>query len=98
MPAGSKLQVSVSGGHGAAPELLLDAEATPFRALDAASFTAEAMLEHGGRPRGPPPGRANSPRWALTVQADAPPTIAFAEPPGRAAARPRHKAALEGRG
>ncbi|MFC7475938.1 DUF4175 domain-containing protein [Dankookia sp. GCM10030260] len=83
-PVGSKLQVSVSGGQGAAPDLLLDAGATPFRALDAASFTAEAVLERGGRLAVRRQG-AELAHWALTVQADAPPTIAFTEPPGRAA-------------
>ena len=84
VPAGSKLQVSVSGGHGATPDLLLDAAATPFRALDATSFTAEAMLEHGGRLAVRRQG-VELAHWALTVQADAPPTIAFTEPPARAA-------------
>ncbi|WP_277751847.1 DUF4175 domain-containing protein [Dankookia rubra] len=83
VPAGSKLQVSVSGGQGAAPDLLLDAKATPFRALDAASFIAEAMLEHGGRLAVRRDG-AELAHWALAVQADAPPTVAFAEPPARA--------------
>ncbi|MDO9708050.1 DUF4175 family protein [Paracraurococcus sp. LOR1-02] len=83
VPAGSKLQVSVSGGHGGAPDLLLDAEATPFRALDAASFAAEAMLDHGGKLAIRREGTEIA-RWALAVQADAPPRVAFAEPPGRA--------------
>nr|WP_283949963.1 TIGR02302 family protein [Roseicella aquatilis] len=83
VPAGSKLQLSVSGGHGGAPDLVMDAAVTPFRALDAASFTAEAMLEHGGR-LAVRRGGGELAHWALTVQADAPPTIAFAEPPGRA--------------
>ncbi|MCB4820552.1 TIGR02302 family protein [Roseicella sp. GB24] len=83
VPAGSKLQVSVSGGHGGAPELLLDAQATPFRALDGTSFTAEAMLEQGGRLAVRRQGSELA-HWALTVQADTPPRVAFAEPPGRA--------------
>ncbi|MBK1660695.1 DUF4175 domain-containing protein [Paracraurococcus ruber] len=84
VPAGSKLQVSVSGGHGGAPELLMDAQATPFRALDGSSFAAEAVLEHGGRLT-VRRGGGELARWALAVQADAPPRVAFAEPPGRAA-------------
>ncbi|RAI60616.1 TIGR02302 family protein [Roseicella frigidaeris] len=83
VPAGSRLQVSLSGGHGAVPELLMEAEATPFRALDGASFAAEALLEHGGR-LAVRRGGEELARWALTVQADAPPRVAFAEPPGRA--------------
>ena len=83
VPAGSVLQVSLSGGGGGVPDLVVDAAAAPFRALDAASFTAEVPLEHGTtltvRRNG-----AELARWALTVQADAPPTVAFAEPPGRA--------------
>ena len=84
VPAGSKLQVSLSGGHGAVPDLVMDAEATPFRALDNASFAAEAVLERGGR-LAVRRGGEELARWALTVQADAPPRVAFAEPPGRAA-------------
>jgi uncharacterized protein (TIGR02302 family) len=83
VPAGSRLQVSLSGGSGGAPDLLVDAASTPFRALDAASFIAEVPLEQGTtlavRRNG-----AELARWALTVQADAPPTVAFTEPPGRA--------------
>jgi len=83
VPAGSKLQVAVSGGSGGVPELVTEAGATPFNALDGASFTAEAMLDHGGR-LAVRRGAAEIAHWVLTVQADAPPSVAFAEPPGRA--------------
>ncbi|MBV1795797.1 TIGR02302 family protein [Siccirubricoccus sp. G192] len=83
LPQGSRLQVAVSGGRGGAPELVTEAGATPFRALDAGSFTAEAMLEQGGSLAVRREGRELA-RWSLTVQADAPPTVAFTEPPGRA--------------
>ncbi|MDB5373540.1 MAG: hypothetical protein JWP04_2182 [Belnapia sp.] len=83
VPAGSRLQVSVSGGGAGTPELGMDGETLAFRALDGASFTAEAPIEHGARlvvRR----GGTELAHWALTVQADAPPTVAFAEPPARA--------------
>ncbi|HYZ33017.1 MAG TPA: DUF4175 family protein, partial [Crenalkalicoccus sp.] len=45
-------------------------------------FTVEAPLQEGGRLAIRRDGRELV-RWALTVQADAPPEVAFAEPPGR---------------
>ena len=83
VPAGSRLQVALSGGGGGVPELVADAAATPFQALDAASFSAELPLEHGLR-LAIRRGGTELARWTLSVQADAPPTVAFAEPPGRA--------------
>jgi len=87
VPQGSRLQVAVSGaggsGIGGVPELATDAGTLPFRALDAASFSVEAVLEEGGRLAVRRDG-VELVRWALTVQADAPPTVAFAEPPARA--------------
>ncbi len=82
VPAGSRLQVSLSGGGGGVPELVADGAATPFQALDAASFAAEMPLEHGLR-LAVRRGGTELARWALSVQADAPPSVAFAEPPGR---------------
>jgi uncharacterized protein YjbJ (UPF0337 family) len=84
VPAGSRLQVALSGGVGGVPDLQLGAEATPFRALDNRSFGAEAILEQGARlvvRR----DAAEVAAWTLTVQADQPPRVAFADPPGRAA-------------
>ncbi|MDN3565728.1 DUF4175 family protein [Paeniroseomonas aquatica] len=84
VPAGSRLQVALSGGGGAVPELVVEGAASPFRALDGASFTADILLEQGSRLAVRRNGMELA-HWALTVQADAPPTVAFAEPPGRAA-------------
>ncbi|MBL6079489.1 DUF4175 family protein [Belnapia sp. T18] len=82
VPAGSRLQVSLSGGGGSVPELLADGVATPFQALDAASFGAEMPLERGLR-LAVRRGGVELARWTLSVQTDAPPSVAFAEPPGR---------------
>ena len=84
VPAGSKLQVAVSGGTGGTPELVAEGAATPFNAMDGASFTAETTLEQGGRLAVRRDGGELA-AWALTVQADAPPIVAFAEPPAKAA-------------
>jgi len=85
VPQGSRLQVSLSGGAegGAAPDLLLDDRATPFRALDRTSFTAEATLDEGGRLAVRREGREIV-QWMLTVRADAPPVVAFDGLPTRA--------------
>jgi uncharacterized protein (TIGR02302 family) len=83
VPAGSRLQIALSGGTGGTPELQLGGTATPFRALDARSFGAEAVLDQGARlviRRDAMEVAA----WTLTVQADQPPRAFFAEPPGRA--------------
>ncbi len=83
VPAGSRLQVALSGGTGGAPELQLGTVATPFRALDNRSWGAEATLEAGTRlviRRDAMEVAA----WTVTVQADAPPRAFFAEAPGRA--------------
>jgi uncharacterized protein (TIGR02302 family) len=87
VPAGSRLQISVSGGSqatGGVPELVTPEGATPFRALDGSSFTAETALEQGMRLAVRRDG-AELAQWTLAVQADAPPTVAFVEPPARAA-------------
>lgn len=83
VPAGSRLQVALSGGTGGVPELQLGGTATPFRALDNRSFGAEAQLDQGARlviRRDAMEVAA----WTLSVQADQPPTVAFPDPPGRA--------------
>jgi len=85
VPAGSRLQVAVTGGRLATPpELRLGEAATPFRALDAASFTVEADLSADTAATVRRDGAALV-RWALTILPDAAPTIAFTEPPARAA-------------
>ncbi|NKE46550.1 DUF4175 domain-containing protein [Roseomonas frigidaquae] len=83
VPQGSRLQVALSGGSGGAPELQLGAEATPFRALDAQSWAAEALLDQGARLVIRRDGFEVA-GWTLTVQADQPPSADFAEPPARA--------------
>ena len=82
VPQGSRLQVAVSGGSGAPPLLSADAGEVAFRALDGASFLAETPLETGSRLAVRRENRVLA-AWTLSVQADAPPTAAFAEPPGR---------------
>ena len=84
VPAGSRLQVAVSGGTGGVPQLLAPAGGAAFAAADALSFTAEAVLERGGRLAVTRDGGTLA-QWMLTVQADSPPSVAFAEPPGKAA-------------
>lgn len=85
-PAGSRLQVALSGGSGGTPELLLDSATTPFRALDRGSFVIEAPLETGGRLAVRRDGTEVA-AWSLSVLADAPPTVAWEQPPARAARR-----------
>jgi uncharacterized protein (TIGR02302 family) len=84
VPQGSRLQVALSGGSGGAPELQLGADATPFRALDARSWGAEARLDQGARLTIRRDGFEVA-GWTLTAQADQPPIAAFGEPPARAA-------------
>jgi uncharacterized protein (TIGR02302 family) len=83
VPAGSRLQVALSGGAGGVPELRLGGSATPFRALDGRSFGAEAVLEQGAR-LAIRRDTTEVAAWTLTVQADAPPQAFFTDPPSRA--------------
>ncbi|HEV7266262.1 MAG TPA: DUF4175 family protein [Falsiroseomonas sp.] len=83
VPAGSKLQIALSGGTGGVPELVVGEAAAPFRTLDARSFGAEALLEQGARLAIRRDARELA-AWTLSVQADQPPRAAFPEPPGRA--------------
>ncbi|WP_198372414.1 TIGR02302 family protein [Roseomonas rosulenta] len=83
VPAGSRLQVAVSGGTGGVPDLLLDGTATPFRTLDRGSFAAETMIEAGTRLAVRRDGTELT-HWSLSVRADAPPTVAWDQPPARA--------------
>lgn len=88
VPQGSRLQVALAGGSGrGTPELVLgNAAGTPFRALDDASFGAEAVLTEGGRLAVRRDG-TDLAHWSLSVLADAPPVAAFQEPPARAQRR-----------
>ncbi|MBI0536233.1 DUF4175 family protein [Roseomonas sp. KE2513] len=82
-PAGSRLRVALSGGSGA-PELLRDGSpAAAFQALGPGSHSAEMVLDAGGQLAVRQGGRDVA-AWSLAVQADAPPRIAFAEPPAQA--------------
>ena len=83
VPAGSRLQVAVSGGAGGVPDLMLDGAATAFRTLDRASFAAEATLESGGSLAVRRDGTELA-RWSLTVRADAPPIATWDQLPARA--------------
>ncbi|ONG50250.1 TIGR02302 family protein [Pseudoroseomonas deserti] len=83
VPQGSRLQIALSGGRGGVPELKVDAAAQPLRALDAGSFAAELPLERGARIALGRDGQELA-AWTFSLQADAPPTAAFAEPPGPA--------------
>ncbi|MEO3473576.1 TIGR02302 family protein [Roseomonas sp. CAU 1739] len=83
VPAGSRLQVAVSGGAGGVPDLVLDGTATPFRTLDRASFAAEAVLDAGARLAVRRDG-SDIAQWSLTVRADAPPVASWDQAPARA--------------
>lgn len=83
VPQGSRLQVSLSGGTGGVPDLQVGSNATPFRALDARSFGAEAVLDAGAR-LSIRRDAMEVAAWTLSVQADQPPVAAFTDPPGRA--------------
>ena len=80
IPAGSHLTISLTGGSGE-PSLSFGEEATPFTALDAESWQAERdvavtavlTVRRRGRELG---------RWDVTAIPDAPPVVAWAEPPG----------------
>jgi hypothetical protein len=83
VPAGSRLQVALSGGTGGVPELHLGSAASPFRALDGQSFGAEAVLEQGAR-LAIRRDLTEVASWTLSVQDDQPPSARFTEAPGRA--------------
>jgi uncharacterized protein (TIGR02302 family) len=80
VPAGSRLTVSVTGGT-SVPSLTLDADSTPFRALDQTSFQAERELAAGGRLT-VRRGGVEMAGWFLAVIADRPPRAAWTAPPG----------------
>jgi uncharacterized protein (TIGR02302 family) len=80
VPAASHLTVSVTGGSGV-PVLALYGRSTPFKSLDQESFQADQDLTTGGRLSVRRNGTELA-AWDLTVIADQPPTVAWAEPPG----------------
>ena len=83
MPAGSHFTANVTGAGGS-PSLLLNGHASAFTPLDAGSFQADRELTEGGRLSVRVNGHEIA-AWDLTVLADQPPRVAWAEPPGRAA-------------
>ncbi|MEO8715297.1 MAG: DUF4175 family protein [Acetobacteraceae bacterium] len=85
VPGGSHLTVSVTGGTGT-PNLALGPHETAFRALDEASFQAEAALTESGRLEVRRDGAILA-GWDLTVIPDRPPTAAWTGPPGAGRAR-----------
>lgn len=83
-PAGSRLQLALSGGAGGVPELRAGERVHPLRMLDRGSFALEMPLTSGGRLVLRRDG-AEIAAWSLTLREDAPPVVAWAEAPGRAA-------------
>ena len=83
VPAGSRLQVALSGRAGPPPEMTGPDGAIAFRTLDPSSFAADAELTQAGRLRLSREGQLLA-EWHLTVQADAAPRVSFPEPPARA--------------
>ena len=84
VPAGSRLQVALSGGAGGVPDLTLDGTATAFRTLDRGSYALEMPLEAAGRLAVRRDG-SDLAQWTLSLRADAPPVAAWDQPPARAA-------------
>ncbi len=80
IPSGAHLTVSLTGGT-AVPSMEFAGAALPFAALDAASWQGEGDIKGDGdlvvRRRGRELGR-----WSLAAIPDAPPTVAWAAPPG----------------
>lgn len=83
VPAGSRLQVAISGGGTAAVPEISGAPGLAFEALGGGSHTAQATLATGARIAIQREGRELV-AWNLAVQADAPPVAAFTEAPARA--------------
>jgi uncharacterized protein (TIGR02302 family) len=81
-PAGSQMQLALSGGGAVAPELS-GLGAAGFEALGGGSHAARATLEEGARVVIRREGREVA-AWQIAVQGDAPPVAAFTEAPTRA--------------
>ena len=99
VPAGSRLQVAVSGGAGGVPELRADGgAATPVPRARPPQLRAPRRC--WSRACGSPIRRDGRElvRWSLTVQADAPPRARLHRGARPRPARPRHAPALAGRG
>ena len=83
VPASSRLTASVTGGAGGVPQLAAEGTTTSFKALDAGSYQIEQPLSAGGHV-GIRRAGAELAGWDITVVANQPPTVAWAEPPGPA--------------
>ena len=88
VPAASRLTASVTGGSGGVPELGAEGGASKFKALDAGSYQIERPLSVGGHVA-IRRGGADLAGWDITVVANQPPTVAWAEPPGPARSDPQ---------
>ncbi len=82
VPAGSRLHMVVSGSANP-PELRLGSAAHGFTRLDTQSHSLEIPLAEGGALVLKRDGRDVA-QWALTLNADAPPVVAWDPAPGRA--------------
>ena len=80
VPTGSHLTVSLTGGQGA-PSLTFAGQTTPFAALDAQSWQADRDVTASGTLAVFRHSRSQG-RWDVTAIPDAPPTVAWADPPG----------------
>lgn len=85
VPTGSKLVVSVTGGHGV-PSLDLAGGGAAFRALDAGSYQANRMLTASGALVVRRDGNVLA-RWRIDVIPNLPPKVAWAGQPGPARAQ-----------
>jgi hypothetical protein len=83
VPAASRMQVTLSGRPGTAPELAAPSGTITLQALDASSFAADLPLTEATRLTLRRDGAVLA-EWNLAVQADAPPRVSFPEPPARA--------------
>ncbi len=81
VPAGSRMQIALSGGGPAAPELV-GGDGAAFESLGAGSYAAGLPLAEARRVAIRRDGQEVV-AWSLAVQADAAPTAGFTEPPGR---------------
>ena len=83
VPAGSRMQLTLSGRPGTAPELTGPAGTITLQGLDASSFAADLPLTAPARLTLRRDGAVLA-EWNLALQADAPPRASFPEPPARA--------------
>lgn len=96
VPSGSRLAAHLSGGTGGVPSLDAGAGELAFRTLDAQSFATETTLETPGRLAVTRDGRELA-AWSLRLLSDAPPSVVFVAPPGRAATAPQLRVEFEAR-